>query len=429
MGTSPSVKENKAIPKTDLKSNFGKRGWFIVIFFGVMLFFNSSFTADGMNVMVPMLSAKNGWDPNAMMTYNGIAGWISVATAFILSGLVTKFGAKKIILVSLAVAALAFVGLAFFSSMAYWIIAIILINTFCNGMSFCGGSALIAKWFPKKKGLAMGWSTMGNNLASAIFIPVFTVFAAGGIRMPFIGYFIIMAIMFVLGIAFIKNTPEELGLSPDNDPNSFDELMKSEEAQRQYKSPWTAGKLLRDREIWLMGLGYGLLFMATVGMVMQFVPRVIGLGFEEGTAVMFLSIAAVIGIVASYFWGVIDQKWGTKVASMLLALWFVVAILLNILPGNGTLYVSIFMLGCALGGNTNFSTSMCSSLFGRYNFSRAFNVVFPITCVFRAAASVVLGVVLGATGNNFAAPYIVFMVGAAVALVLFALIRMQPKAE
>ncbi len=427
-GTSTIVAEPMK-KKGNLKSNFGKRGWFIVIFFGVMLFFNSSFTADGMNVMVPMLAEKNGWDPNLMMTYNGVAGWISVATAFVLSALVTRFGAKRIILVSLALAALAFVGLAFFTSIAYWVFAVIFMNTFCNGMSFCGGSALIAKWFPVKKGLAMGWSTMGNNLASAIFIPVFTLFLAGGIRLPFIGYFIIMVIMFILGIAFIKNTPEEIGLSPDNDPSEFDELMKSEEAMRAYKSPWTPGKLLKDREVWLMGLGYGLLFMATVGMVMQFVPRVMGLGFEQNMAVTFLSVAAVIGIVASYIWGVIDQKWGTKIASMLLAAWFVLAILFNILPGNWTLYISIFMLGCALGGNTNFSTSMCASLFGRYNFSRAFNVVFPITCVFRAAASVVLGVVLGLTNNNFVAPYIVFMIGAAIALVLFAMIRMQPKEE
>ena len=374
-----------------------------------------------------LLAEKNGWDPNAMLSYNGIAGWISVATAFGLSALVTKFGAKPVILWSLAISALAYLGLAFFSSMAYWVIAIILINSFCNGMSFCGGSALIAKWFPRKKGLAMGWSTMGNNLASAIFIPLFTIFASGGINMPFVGYFIIMIIMFILGALFIKNSPEEIGLSPDNDPDSFDEMMASEEAMKQYKSPWTVGKLLKDKEIWLMGIGYGLLFMATVGKVMQFVPRVTGLGFPESTAVAMLSVAAVIGIIASYFWGVIDQKWGTKPASMLLAAWFAVAILLNILPGTGTLYASVSMLGCALGGNTNFSTSMCSSLFRRYNFSRAFNVVFPITCIFRAAAAVVLGVVLGATDNNFSAPYIVFMIGSIIALILFGWINTTPK--
>jgi uncharacterized membrane protein len=36
-------------------------------------------------------------------------------------------------------------------------------------------------------------------------------------------------------------------------------------------------------------------------------------------------------------------------------------------------------------------------------------------------------VVLGVTGNNFAAPYIVSMIGSAVAFVLFALINMTPK--
>lgn len=415
--------------KTSLKSNFGGRGWFIVIYFGVMLFLNSSFTADGMNIMLPTISGASGLDPNAMLSFNGVAGWVSIAGAFLLSYCVTKWGAKPVVLASLAISALAFVSLAFVTTMAHWIIAIILINVFCNGMSFCGCSMLIASWFPIKKGLAMGWATMGNNLASAIFIPIFSLCLGGGMRMPFYVYFAFMVVMFILGLVFLRNKPEELGLYPDNDPVAAEQFKKMEAELSQYKSPWTPAKLLKDKEIWLMGIGYGLLFMATVGMVMQFVPRVVGLGFEEGTAVMFLSIAAVIGIVASYFWGVIDQKWGTKIASMLLAVWFAVAILLNILPGNGTLYISIFMFGCALGGNTNFSTSMCASLFGRYNFNRAFNVVFPITCIFRAAAAVVLGGVLAISGNNFVAPYVVFMIGSVVAIVLFGMINMTPKEE
>lgn len=50
MGANTETASKKGV----LKSNFGVRGWFIVIYFGVMLFFNSSFTADGMNVIVPI---------------------------------------------------------------------------------------------------------------------------------------------------------------------------------------------------------------------------------------------------------------------------------------------------------------------------------------------------------------------------------------
>lgn len=415
--------------KQKVSNNFGVRGWLIIIFFGVMLFLNSSLTADGMNIILPTLAAKIGTDANAMLSINGIGGWIAVIGAFALSALVQKIGAKKVILISLAIVAVSFLSLAFIKGMTGWIVCIILINVFANGMSFCGGSALIASWFPTKKGMAMGWATMGNNMASAVFIPIFSMLLGASINMPFYGYFIFMVIMLILGVVIVKNKPEECGLLPDNDPASIEAVKALEEEMANYKSPWTLGKILKDKDIWCAGLGYGLLFMCTVGLVSQFVARAVGVGFEQNMAVGMLTIAALIGIVASYIWGVLDTKMGTKVASIILAIFFAIAILLNILPGQVTYIVYTIMLGCALGGNTNFSTSMCASLFGRKNFQKAFNFVFPVSCIFRAAAAVILGAILGATGGNFTIAYLVFMVGAIIAAVLFACINMTPKAE
>jgi len=407
-----------------LKSNFGKYGWFMIVYFGITLYLNSSFTADGMNVIVPTMAQKNGWDPNLMLSFNGIAGWVSIAGAFLLTALVTRFGAKPVVLVSVAVTMLSVLALAFGTGMTTWIIAIILINSFCNGMSFVGFGALIASWFPVKKGLAMGWATMGNNLASAIFIPIFMfLLSVGNAQTPFIFWAAFMFVLLIIGAVFIKNTPEEVGLAPDNEPLAIEQIKKQMEEYKNHVSEWTIGRLLKDKEIWLMGCGYGLLFMATVGMVMQFVPRVVSLGFEQNAAVAMLSVAAVIGIVASYLWGVIDQKFSTKTASKILALWFAAAFLFNMLPGRFTLYISVFFLGCALGGNTNFSTSMTTTIFGKYDFSRAWSVVFPITCFFRAAAAVVLGVALSLSNNNFVVPYIIFMIGSLIAFVLFSFIN------
>ena len=229
--------------KQKVSNNFGARGWLIIIFFGVMLFLNSALTADGMNIILPTLAAKIGTDPNAMLSLNGIGGWIAVIGAFVLSGLVQKIGAKNVILISLAVVAISFLSLTFIKGMAGWAVCIILINVFANGMSFCGGSALIASWFPTKKGMAMGWSTMGNNMASAIFIPIFSMLLGASVNMPFYGYFIFMVIMFILGIIIIKNKPEDCGLLPDNDPASVEKVKALEEEMANYKSPWTVGKL------------------------------------------------------------------------------------------------------------------------------------------------------------------------------------------
>lgn len=412
------------------KSNFGGRGWFLVIFFGVMLFLNSAYTADGMNVFIPTLSEKNGWDPNLMLSMNGIGGYIAVVGAFVLALLVRKFGPKKIIIVSLACVIVGLALIGFVPDFWGWVIGVIILNVFCNGFSFCACGELVANWFPTKKGMVMGWSTMGNNLSSAIFIPIFSFFLAlGGAGLPFIVNIAFVVLMIILCAAFIRNNPEDYGKAPDNDPAELPNLERNRRMMEAYKSPWTVGKLLKDREIWLCGIGYGLLFMATVGVICQFTVYVptLPFGYTTDNAVVMLTVASIIAIPASYLWGVLDQKCGTKVASMVLAIWYAVAILLLILPGKAFVWIGVVMFGCAIGGNTNFFTSMSASLFGRWNFQRAFNIIFPMTCVFRATAAIVMGALLGASGGNFKVPYLVFLAGSVIAFVLFAFVRYKPK--
>ena len=171
-------------------SNFSVLGWLLIIFFGCMLFLNSSFTAAGMNVIVPLLSEKMSIDSAAMLQLNGVGGWVGAIGSFGLSMLVQKLGAKKVMISSLLIVAVSFLSLAFIRGLAGWAVCTILINLFANGMSFCSRSALIASWFPMKKGMAMGWATMGNNMASAVFVPIFSILLGYGVNMPFYGYFI-----------------------------------------------------------------------------------------------------------------------------------------------------------------------------------------------------------------------------------------------
>ena len=39
-----------------------------------------------------------------------------------------------------------------------------------NGAAYIAGNTLIAQWFPKKKGLANGFTTMGHNCGSAFYV-------------------------------------------------------------------------------------------------------------------------------------------------------------------------------------------------------------------------------------------------------------------
>ena len=82
---------------------------------------------------------------------------------------------------------------------------------------YIAGGTLVAQWFPKKKGVVMGYTTMGHNLASAFYVPLITFlvgrFGVGqGVMVPAFA----AIILGILGFLFIRNTPQERGLNPDN---------------------------------------------------------------------------------------------------------------------------------------------------------------------------------------------------------------------
>ena len=113
--------------------------------------------------------------------------------------------------------------------------------------------------------------------------------------------------------------------------------------------------------------------MTTIGLVSNFVPRLIMVGVSQQFAVSMLTIAAVVGIVGSYFWGWLDQKFSTRTASIIYGVWYLIALLLMIFH-NGSMVMTglvVIFVGCGIGGIGNLIPSMIGTCFGRFGFIKA----------------------------------------------------------
>jgi OFA family oxalate/formate antiporter-like MFS transporter len=227
-------------------------------------------------------------------------------------------------------------------------------------------------------------------------------------------------ILIVIAFLFIKNNPEEAGCFPDNDKN-----MTKEEADRLFRegeeyartSPWTVGKLLKSRAVWCISIAYGIIVLITLGVVGQIVPTVMSFGYSEQFAASMMTVCAIIGLIFSYLWGVLDGKMGTKKATVIFFIWTILALLFMVLPGKWTLFVSLFLLGGFLGAGNNLTTSIVGTVFGRYDFSKAWGVILPLTALIRSCGYAIVGVLAEKTGG-YTVPYIVLIVLAVVGMVV-----------
>lgn len=392
-------------------SRFGKKGWNVIILVGIMLMLCSGVANDGLNITISGLAAKNAWDQGLLLQYTSYATLVSVVLILVIAKLCDKVDARKVAFICMILGGICYIWYGAAISIPQLLIAFCLANTFTYSAAWSAGGIYMAMWFPRKKGLAMGWATMGNNLATAVLVPILNVLAVSlGITKAILIIGIVIIVVSFWALA-TKSRPEQAGASPDNIEMTEEEADLYRAEINQYVSDWTLVKLLKTKEFWGVALCLGCTFLSTVGVISQLVSRLVtSFGLAQGFAVTCMSICAVIGIVGSYIWGIIDQKVGTKKAVVIYMIWYAVAIVINLIPGGMiTLWISIVMIGAAIGGNANWPVSFTSTVFGYKNFSRVYPYINLIMNLGRAIAFLVLGISLTATGSLEGA-YIVFIV-------------------
>lgn len=396
-------------------NNFGI-GWGTTLYCLLMFFLYVGMINDGTNVLAPAAAANCGVEPGTIITMNGYAGMIAVI-GFIIAGQINKkIGPRLTSAICLIISGVTYIGCGNATSVMFYTVCMTLCATGMMSAGYVAGGTLVANWFPKKKGIVMGYTTMGHNFASAFYVAIMTGLIATMGSMNKASWLpgVAAIILGIVGFIFMRNTPQERGINPDN---VSDEVYASEYDTAEDDSDWTTIKLLKTKETWFAAIFTGLFQICSVGVMQQLVTRNIrDFGMTQGAALTLMTIVALIGVFGSWIIGVIDQKIGTKKTMQFFGIWYAAALVINVLAKGqvGLLfYLSILMIGMGIGGSANFTTSLPTSIFGRQGFDKVNSVVFPIQGFVTAWCFVVNGIVTNVIGNLSVA-YIIFAVGAVI---------------
>lgn len=396
-------------------NNFGV-GWGTILYCLLMFFLYVGMINDGTNVLAPAAAANCGVEPGTIITMNGYAGMIAVI-GFIIAGQINKkIGPRLTSAICLIISGVTYIGCGNATSVMLYTVCMTLCATGMMSAGYVAGGTLVANWFPKKKGIVMGYTTMGHNFASAFYVAIMTGLIATMGSMNKASWLpgVAAIILGIVGFIFMRNTPQERGINPDN---VSDEVYASEYDTAEDDSDWTTIKLLKTKETWFAAIFTGLFQICSVGVMQQLVTRNIrDFGMTQGAALTLMTIVALIGVFGSWIIGVIDQKIGTKKTMQFFGIWYAAALVINVLAKGqvGLLfYLSILMIGMGIGGSANFTTSLPTSIFGRQGFDKVNSVVFPIQGFVTAWCFVVNGIVTNVIGNLSVA-YIIFAVGAVI---------------
>ena len=414
--------------------NFGA-GWVVILYCLLMFFLYVGMCNDGANITAPNVEYLLGLETGTIMNMNSLAGLVGVVFFIIAGQINRKIGARLTSGICCIISGVAYILACNAPSVVLYTVAMCFVYGGIMSAGYVAGGTLVATWFPKKKGVVMGYTTMGHNLASAFYVQLVAILIAPMVtgmadigqnfKTGIVPIGVGAIVLGILGMLFIRNTPQERGINPDNVSDEVYAAEYDTTDEVEGDGGWTTGKLLRTKELWLAAITTAFFQICSVGVMSQLVKRNVELGFQQQEAMNVMTILALGGVVGSWLVGVIDDKIGTKKTMVGFGIWYAVALLLNFTAVDQVtvlVYVSLFMIAMGIGGSANFTTSLPASIFGRHGFDKVNSVIFPIQGAITALCFLVNGVVQNITGGQIRMAYLVFAGVALVNVVLVLLV-------
>ena len=381
-----------------LTSNkFGKMGWFIIFYMAVLLFLAGFMVGDGFNILLPTFG-KNGLMIPSLLRFVTLGQIIALFFGVASVVVIRKLGPRKICTISLVIMGVAANFWGRSQSTAQWAVFYIIIQLCVQMITANASMTLVTNWFPRKKGLALGWITMGSNIGSAtsVYIWTFIFSKTGGLRAGMFAVGTVIIIFALITFFIYRDNPEDMGLTPDNMPVTEETENKIPQGEKVQ-----LGWLLKQRNLWVDAILFGVMGMVCAGMISQMVTGLTQVGIEYNRAVFLFFIAGLLAILMSYLFGWLDVKIGTKMTTFMLGIWFAAGTLCLVLTQSipFLVYPAVILIAGGSGGYVNMMSSMCATIFGREKFVEAYSIAMLITGLIRSTIFTIMAATLAATGT------------------------------
>jgi predicted MFS family arabinose efflux permease len=263
-------------------------------------------------------------------------------------------------------------------------------------MSSMTGSAVVARWFTRNRGKALGIAAMGTSVGGVVVPGLLTWWVeASGWR----GAVQNMALLTLLVITpliwlTIRNRPEDLGFYPEGDDEPPVEI-----GEVVLPAVGMAG-IVRMRSFWLIGLSMGMIFAAFASMLVNLGPYASRLGNSETAISTMIAVLSMGGLLGKLLFGMaadrINLKYGLWAAHALLLLAFS---LLLLEPPYWVLLIAAVSFGLSTGGLLPVWNAMVARIFGVDKFGRAMGIMGPLITLCILPAYALVGRLFDSTGS------------------------------
>lgn len=358
-------------------------------------------------VLILPIVNEMGWSRGLVSSVMLVAGGVYCVTLLAVGPLSERYGYRRLLAASLASMG---IGLLL-SSQIHQLWQLYIFNGLFIGLSIAASyaipAAVVALWFTKRQGLALGVATLGVSLGTA-FVPPCISWLIG-----MLGWRTALAIAGVaamaIGIpaALLIRQPPTVGQQEGADDS---------EGMDYESEGLMLGEAVRSRAFWML-FGTLLIFLTALSLIMlHLVPCAIDAELEPVQAAFLLTLVGIAGIAGRLISGVASDRYGARPVMFCgLALLALITLMLALRRHDWFFYLFAALFGLGYSGVATMMVRMTRYIFGNRALGSIFSVLMVADGIGMGLGPWLAGYIFDLTGG-----YSLTFMGVAVALALAA---------
>tara|TARA_B100000949_G_scaffold108626_1_gene96421 strand:- start:3215 stop:4408 length:1194 start_codon:yes stop_codon:yes gene_type:complete len=324
-----------------------------------------------MGVFITPMEADMQWGRNDITRVLSLGIFVGALSFIVMGYLYDKYGGRRVISVALIMVGISVCLLSQVNSIFGLILIYGILGSFASsGASFVTIHSLLAKWFYRRRGLAMSLSAAGGSIGPLLFAP-FCAFLIEAFDWRTAFLFIGGMVLFIgapLSALFIRDDP--LGQIPDSERDDPG-IQDKEEVQVEMEGPLFTSRwkqALSTSPFWQLSAAYLVCGITTNIISVHFVPFAEDQGVPKITAATIFGIMMGLNSVGVISAGVLSQKFSQhRVLGFTYALRGVAYIALLTIGGTTGMWAFALIAGMSWIATASVTSSLVADIYGVRN--------------------------------------------------------------
>lgn len=333
-----------------------------------------------------------------------------------------RYGPRRVVLLMAVFTGLSLVLTSLTNSLWQLFITYSLLLAMGTGPLYVVPMSIVSRWFDKKRGLALGLSSMGIGLGTMIMTPFATYLITN--YNWHTAYLVIGLIAWIIVAPlsrFLKKGPAEIGTLPNGAGRTDSAVPAEGAATAAVKSSLLS--IIRSRNFWLITFIH-FFFAACVFFVFShLVPHITDIGFTPIEAALVISLLGAASIPGRLFMGIASDRIGRKVTPIICTLFMVAAIAWLIWARDlWSLYLFAVVYGFFYSGFGSSTAALISDSFDLGNIGVVFGLL-EMGIGIGAATGAAVGGYIFDISNSYEAAFLIIALALLVDALLFTMVK------